>query len=340
MDAKASTDSVQIAGGPHFTVKGGDTLLKAALRAGVGFPYECSVGSCGSCKFDLVDGEVRSLWPDAPGLTPRDHARGKHLACQCVPEGRVEVKVRLDAACVPLISPARFGAVLESVVDVTHDLREFSFRAPGAARFMPGQYALLQFPSLGQQRAYSMSNLPNDEGRWQFIVRRVANGRATAHLFGALRPGDELQIDGPFGMAYLRPPERDMVCVAGGSGLAPMLSIARAAAPLLAATGRTLHFFYGARTSRDLAARELLAELPGFGQQIHCEEVLSDALSDGSWAGERGFVHETVDARLGNQLVDHELYFAGPPPMTQAMLDLAMVRRSVPFAQVHYDRFF
>lgn len=334
---------VTLEGGPSFVMSDGrDSLLKGALRAGLGFPYDCSVGNCGSCRFELLEGEVHTLWPAAPGLSERDRRRGKRLACQSVPMGTpLSIRVRTDPACVPLQCPQRQVGTLLQVEDLTHDMRAFTFVTPGPAMFEPGQYALLQFEALGQQRAYSMSNLPNAQGEWQFVVRRVPNGVATAHLFDALQPGDTLEIDGPYGMAFLRPLARDLLCVAGGSGLAPMLSIARAAAPQLAAAGRRLHFFYGARTRADCVAPAQLATLPGYGDTLVCHEVLSQPQADdAAWTGATGFVHEVVEARLGPSLAQLEIYLAGPPPMVQASLDLFLVQRGVPHAQVHVDRFF
>jgi toluene monooxygenase electron transfer component len=226
-------------------------------------------------------------------------------------------------------------------------MRQFTFQGPGAAAFLPGQYALLQADGLpgkpgdgAAPRAYSMSNGPNATGLWQFIVRRVPGGAATGWLFERLQPGDTVTLDGPYGLAHLRELQRDIVCVAGGSGLAPMLAIARGAAPLLQAAGRRLHFFYGARTLQDLAAQRLLAGLPGLGQTLLCEEVVSQPEASAGWTGATGWVHDWLDARLGDQLAAHELYFAGPPPMVQAVLDLAMLRRGVPYTQLHWDRFF
>lgn len=344
MSADTTGLPVTLVSGPSFQVQGQDTLLKGALRAGIGFPYECSVGGCGSCKFDLVEGEVHTLWTEAPGLSPRDRQKGKRLACQSVPLGPVTAKLRLDPACVPRIRPLRQSATLTRVEQVTHDMRQFSFRTPGPAEFLAGQYALLQFPALGLQRAYSMSNLPNPQGEWQFIVRRVPQGAGTGHLFDQLQPGDVLEIDGPYGMAWLRSPERDLLCIAGGSGLAPMLSVARAAAPLLQETGRRLHFYFGVRTPADRAAQALLAGLPGYGDRLRCEEVVSQPSADdarqGGWTGATGLVHEVVDARLGERLAEHEVYFAGPPAMVQAVTELLMVRRAVPYGQIHFDRFF
>lgn len=334
MSARIRIDGV----GVEFDCAAGDTVLRAGLRAGLGVPYECSVGACGTCKMELVAGELESLRADAPGLSVRDRARGRWLACQARPHGDCTVRLRLDEACRPRQPPAARMARLAGIEDLTHDLREFRFVAAGPARFLPGQYALLTVPGVEAPRAYSMSNLPNDEGHWHFQIRRVPHGRATQCLFDALRPGDAITIDAPFGMAYLRDDApRDVVCIAGGSGLAPMVSVARGAADSPALRSRRLHFFYGARTPRDVCGEPLLAALPGFGDRIRYHAAVSDAGAAAPWR--RGFVHELVGDTLGDALAGCEIYLAGPPPMVEAVEQLLAERR-VPREQVHFDRFF
>ncbi len=150
---------------------------------------------------------------------------------------------------------------LTGVRPVTHDICEFTFQAQAPARFRPGQYALVHVPGVAAPRAYSMSNLPNEEGVWQFMIRRVPGGAGTTVLFDGLCPGAPLEVDGPYGHAWLREPRgRDVVCIAGGSGVAPMLSIARSFAGDPAYRNRSLYFFFGGRQSVDVCS---LDELPG-----------------------------------------------------------------------------
>ncbi|MDE2372004.1 MAG: 2Fe-2S iron-sulfur cluster binding domain-containing protein [Burkholderiales bacterium] len=333
---------VQIAGTDiRFEAEAGDTLLRAALRAGIGFPYECNSGGCGSCKFDLVDGRIDVLWPDAPGLGERDRRKGRQLACQCLVASDLAIKVRTGAEYAPAIRPRRLAARLVGTSDITHDIREFRFETDTAAEFIPGQYASLRLPGLAQLRCYSFSNLPNAEGRWEFQIRRVAGGRATALLFDAMGPGAEVEIDAPYGLAGLRADSgRDIVCVAGGSGLAPMIAIARGAAAAGMLATRRLHFFYGARTPRDVCGEALLREIAAPPGALNYHAVVSDPAAGGDWPGATGFVHEALERELGERLADHEIYFAGPPPMTQAIQEMLMTRHRVPYTQIHFDRFF
>jgi toluene monooxygenase electron transfer component len=331
--------AVRLADGPQYACADDDTLLRAGLRAGLGFPYECNAGSCGTCKVELLEGQVTSLRPDAPGLSERDRARNRVLACQSRPATDCAIKVRLRPENVPAHRPARFRARLEGLRDLTHDMREFRFRAHDAPGFLPGQYALFYLPGLEAPRSYSVSNVDEGGGEWHFVVRRVPGGVGTVALFDRVPVGGEITLDGPYGLAYLRPASpRDLVLVGGGSGLAPMLSIARGAVREPALAGRNIHVFYGARTARDLAGEAELAALPGYGERLFFEPVLSEPEA-GTWKGATGFVHERVRAFVGERWPQFEYYFAGPPLMAQAVQQMLIDKR-VPFPQVHFDSFY
>ncbi len=333
--------AVRIAQGPEFACADNDTLLRAGLRAGLGFPYECNAGSCGTCKVELVAGTIDSLRPDAPGLAERDRAKNRVLACQARPTSDCEIKVRLREENVPRHRPALFRAMLIGTRDLTHDMREFRFRADGAPGFLPGQYALFYMPGLATPRTYSMSNVDGD-GEWHFIVRRVPGGAGTETLFDKVPVGSEIVLDAPYGLAYLRGDSpRDIVCVAGGSGLAPILSVARGAVREPALAARRIHVFYGARTLGDLAGKAELEALPGFGERITFQAVLSDTQADrpGAWSGPTGFVHDHVREWAGERMTQYEWYFAGPPPMAEAVQRMLIDQR-VAFPQVHFDRFY
>ncbi len=332
--------AIRIAAGPEYACAGDDTLLRAGLRAGLGLPYECNAGSCGTCKVELVEGEVRSMRPDAPGLTERDRARNRVLACQSRPAGDCTIKVRLRPENVPIHRPARFTARLASVRELTHDIREFRFAAaPGAPGFLPGQYALFRLPGLEAPRSYSLSNVDDGSGAWEFIVRHVPSGTGTKTLFN-LPVGTELALDGPYGLAYLRADSpRDIVCIGGGSGLAPMLSIARGAVREPRLAGRRIDVFYGARTTRDLCGETQLCALPGYGERLFFHPVLSEALDEEGWKGLAGYVHEHARAFVEGRWNDFEYYFAGPPPMAEAVQQMLIAQR-VPYPQVHFDSFY
>lgn len=324
-----------------FECAPGDTLIRAGLRAGLGIPYECNVGSCGTCKVEMVAGEVESAWPEAPALNERDHSKNRVLGCQSQPRSDCTIKVRLAEQYLPRVRPRRFGATLTATREVTHDIREFHFRADSPQSFLPGQYALFSLPGVRGQRAYSMSNL-GGEGIWQFQIKRVEKGQGTGFLFDHLEKGAAIDLDGPYGSAWLREDApRDLVCIAGGSGISPMLSIARGFAASSILRERKLHFFFGGRGSRDICGESELRALPVFGERLFFHPSISTREQDGegTWSGPVGFVHEHVLATLAVPAAGFEFYFAGPPPMTKATQRMLMQAR-VPFPQMHFDQFY
>ena len=312
-----------------------DTLMRAALRAGLGFPNDCGVGGCGNCRFELASGEMETLWAEAPGLSERERRRGRRLACQSRPAGDCVVKVRLSDEYRPAIPAARLAATLTAMREIAPGMGEFVFRTAAPARFIPGQFAILHPPGVEGARAYSMSNLPNDAGEWRFVIRRTAGGRGSNAMFNALRVGDTLMIDAPYGRAHWRDDNpRDVVCVAGGSGIGPIASIAQAA--LRDGGSRRIHVFEGARTEADLCFRKLV---PEESPALVYAPALSAEADGSGWEGARGFIHAHVESH-GFPPAETEFYFAGPPPMVEAMNDLLVMRWRAPLTQIHTDKFF
>ena len=336
--------TVQISGTDQsFSCAPDDTLLRAALRSGVGFPYECNVGSCGNCKFELIEGSLANQWPEAPGLSDKDRTRNRALGCQSCPTSDVRIKLRPSDHYRPVHVPLRTCARLVATRAITHDLSEFRVELAQPMAFAPGQYALVQLPGVTGVRAYSMSNYDGAATTaLEFQVRRVPQGVGSAALFDQLKPGDNVQIDGPYGMAYLRDQAgRDILCIAGGSGLAPMVSIARGAFVTPALQTRKLHFVYGARLPQDLCGQGMVSVLPGWAQRGSYHAAISGLEVSQALPADalRGYVHEVVDQLYGAQLPSMEVYFAGPPLMAQALLKL-LVERKVPMEQVHFDQFY
>lgn len=324
----------------HFSCDGLDTITRAGLKAGFGMPYECNAGGCGTCRFELVEGEVEDLYPDAPVLTERDRKRGRKLACQSRPRGDVTIRQRLEDLYIPHVKPMRQKYTLVSAREVTHDIKEFRFRSEKPQRFLPGQYALVYIPGVSAPRGYSMSSIANEpQTDWDFQIRKKPGGEATTALFENVKAGDTVSIDGPYGHAFLREDApRDVICVAGGSGVSPMLSVARgfAASPKL--QGRTLHFFMGGRAPRDICGETELCALPGWGKNIHFHPGISEP-GDSGWTGKSGFIHEIVKETHGETMPAFEWYFAGPPPMVNAMAQV-LIQAGVPLEQQHFDRYF
>ena len=175
----------------------------------------------------------------------------------------------------------------------------------------------------------------------KFYIKNVPGGIGSKALFRSLVEGAKLLLDGPFGCAYLQKTKRDIVCVAGGAGLSPMLSIARSVLSGKDFSSSQLHFFYGARTPDDLCDKK---KLFGFAHDLdrlsYYSAISSAEVSEESWAGHRGFIHELVQETLKDRLDKCEFYFAGPPLMVNALNRMLMIDYNIPFEQIHFDRFF
>lgn len=316
-----------------FACAPGDTVLRAALRAGVGMPYSCNTGSCGNCRFDLVEGEVHHLRENPPGLSEKDAAKNRWLGCQAVPSGNCAVKFRAMDKYVPPHRPARRPAELRTVNEITHDISEFAFKVDGNGDFRPGQYALFHIPGIEAPRAYSMSNLAGNI--WRFMVKHAPGGAATGWLCDA-RPGATLEIDGPYGTAFLREDSpRDMVLLAGGSGLSPMVSIALGAVAEGLHANRRIHLFYGGRAVEDLCGPEVLGDA---AETVAFTAALSEP-APGTWDGPTGFLHEVVRDTLGEALKEADLYFAGPAVMSAAVQQMAQ-EAGMDMSRLFFDEFY
>jgi toluene monooxygenase electron transfer component len=335
---------VKLIKGPDLRVDTGDNLLRTALRQGMGFPYECTSGGCGSCQFELLKGEVACTWEDAPGLSPEARRAGRHLACQSRVLTDCEIKVRLKPQYVASIRPAVRTVRYLGRRPLTADMAEYSFRESGAADFLPGQYALLSLPGVTGDRAYSMSNLPNPDGLWRFIIKRVPDGKGSGCVESELQVGDEITLDGPYGIAHLRPESRrDVVCIGGGSGLSPMKSILSAAVREPRLSDRNIWLLYGGRTPSDICIDQVLDEDPSIKARVKVVTAISSAEQASGWSGKTGFIHTVLDELLGGEegmnAADCEFYFCGPPPMTDAVQRMLLMERKVPTQQLHFDRF-
>ncbi|MEK9606874.1 MAG: 2Fe-2S iron-sulfur cluster binding domain-containing protein, partial [Gammaproteobacteria bacterium] len=294
---------VQIKDGVSFECDN-DFLLQSALEQGLGFPYECASGSCGNCRFELLSGDID--YPNGqPGiLSEKDLERNRHLACQCVPKTDLEIKVRLFDQYEPVHNPSRFIGKLVEVEKVTHDISEFRFQTDSEQVFEPGQFALIDVPGVEGARAYSMCNVGGSPGFWDFQIKKVPGGAATSALFSEVKVGLEVAITGPYGRGYFHGFRgRDIVLIAGGSGLSPMVSIARAIdAASSSRSTEKISFFYGGRAAQDIAGEQFLSGMSGYGEWIKYEAALSDVADAGAINVFEGFVHDLAKQRLGEGL--------------------------------------
>jgi propane monooxygenase reductase subunit len=300
-----------------------ETVLEAAFRQGYNLAYGCREGQCSACKCYLLEGEVDLLPYSTFALSETEEANGYTLLCRALPyEDLVVELLHFDPDNYRLENPIRDGlAVVEKLEPLTHDIRLLDLRVhePEDFSFLPGQYVDLWVPDAGDaRRSFSMSNLPG-AGRIELMVKCYPGGAFSGLLESALRAGDELRFTGPYGAFHLRRSPRPVLMVAGGSGMAPIMSLLRELAQQR--TDRTVRFFYGARMRRDLFHLDEIAEL---GDQIPDFRFVTALSEDPDEPGHaNGFVHEAVGDYLKSAEVDDpEVYMCGPTAMIDAANEL------------------
>lgn len=316
-----------------IAVEEGQTVLAAALAAGVRYPHGCRSGRCGACKSKLVDGEADLLTHTRFALTDDERASGLILACRALLHTDAAVTwldEEEEAADLPV---DRFAGEIAAVENATHDIKRILVRLDQRPRFAfkAGQYARLTIPGL-PPRDYSMASRP-DQPLVEFHIRRVPGGATSEQVALTAAPGLRLTLEGPFGSAFLRENHHGPILgVAGGSGLAPVKAIVETA--LARGSRQPIHVYFGARAERDLYMTGRFAELA----EEHDNLRFLPVLSEGAGRGRRGFVSDAVAADL-EDLDGWKVYMAGPPAMIDAAGPI-LAARGARATDIHADVFF
>lgn len=313
-------------------VQAGDTVLASLLRAGVAFPFSCQAGNCGTCKCELVSGDVHELEYSEHALSAAERASGIVLACRTQVWDDTVVR-RIDAEDL-VVHPSRVMRcrVLE-LESLTHDIKglRLAIEAGGPFTFSAGQYAQVEFAP-GLSRHYSMANTP-DEPELVFHVRHMPGGRTSSYVATQLKVGDRVKVSGPLGIAYLRDAHRGPVlAVAGGSGLAPIQSIL--CTLLERGHDAPVALYFGVRSERDQYHEALLKDLAGKHPNFSYQVVLSE--QKGASGRRYGLVHEAIEL---SGVEDVMVYMAGPPVMVETAT-AALVARGLAQRQIHADAFY
>jgi NAD(P)H-flavin reductase/ferredoxin len=315
-----------------------ETILFAGLRAGLALPYECASGGCGTCRARLVAGQVASRWPGATGLSERDRRKGDRiLMCQSVPDGPCRLRVPIRAAAPGEPRPARLTGRLAERELLTADIARFVIGTGRPLPYLPGQFVQLEFAD-GVRRAYSMTQRHHRQATLELMVRAKPGGAASGWLFSRLRPGAGLVVEGPYGRAYAQSqPDRPVVCLAGGTGLAPVLAIAGQLAA--EAPHRALRLYFGARRGQDLVLTDRLAALADSGVSV----ILVTEQECGAEHPRLGRIRTGLAldhlARDITDLSGHDIYMAGPAPMIDAALGRLARDGTARADHIFFDRF-
>uniref|UniRef100_UPI00181F088C 2Fe-2S iron-sulfur cluster-binding protein n=1 Tax=Methylibium sp. TaxID=2067992 RepID=UPI00181F088C len=320
--------------------------LYAGLAAGVALPYECGSGTCGTCKARLLSGEIDDAWPEAPG---RKFLKGpdEFLMCQCSARGDLALEVAAFVQDVEAgaFIPRTIEGVVRSSELLTHDVMELDIDLDAPMEFDAGQFVLIRVPEIEGYRGWSMVNYERNTASLRFVVKKKIGGRLSDWLFAEPRAGAQVEIFGPLGSATFYPSlDKNLLCIAGGSGIAGMMSILSRAAQANYFAEHTGDVFFGVRTMKDAFFFDEFSRLrETCGDKLKVTIALSEESASFSSehpliAFDTGFVHEVAGRAMQGRYEGVRAYLAGPPPAVDATVRMLLMAR-MSTANIRYDKF-
>lgn len=313
-----------------------DTIYLACLKNKIRILTECLEGTCATCKGLCVEGEY---WLDdyvKGALSDEEAARREVLTCQMRVTSDCVIEFPYDSRLAMKTEPEARAATVAAVDMVSSTVARLDVTLADGAEapdFMPGQYVNLSVPGTSDHRSYSFANAPGADGPLRFYIKVLEQGVMSEYVSGRAQAGDEIEMTGPFGRFYLRQPTRPLLMVAGGTGLAPMLSML----DYMAATGMTgqnIHLLCGANHPDELFG---LDQIMGYGDKgIELTAEFASVESNEGWQGTVGH----VTGLLRDELIAEgpDIYLCGPPPMIEAA-ESWLAERDVDRTLIHAEKF-
>lgn len=323
--------------GRQFSCDADETLLSAALRAGVILPYGCKNGACGSCKGKVTDGTVVHGNHQQRALTEDEAAQGMSLFCCAKPQSDLTIEARELVANdeYPVKKMPTRIAKLEKLSD---DVMLLALQLPANEKlnYRAGQYIEFLLRD-GKRRSYSMANAPHDAEHISLHIRHMPGGLFTDQVFSTLKERDILRFEGPQGTFYLREDsDKPIILLASGTGFAPIKALVEQL--IHTKSTRPVALYWGGRRPADLymdkLCQEWAAQLPGF----RYVPVISDAQAEDQWQGRTGFVHQAVMADHAD-LSGYQVYACGAPVMVDSAKRDFVAQCQLPADEFYADSF-
>jgi CDP-4-dehydro-6-deoxyglucose reductase len=323
--------------GHQFSCDDDDTVLAGAIRAGVGLPYGCKSGACGTCKGKVVSGRLTHGPHQEKALSAAEEAEGYALFCCAIPHTDVVIEAR-EVTGVGEFPIRKLPSRVAAIERVAEDVVVLSLQLPATERmqYRAGQYIEFLLKD-GKRRSYSMANAPHLDQQLTLHIRHMAGGLFTDHVFGAMKERDILRFEGPLGTFFLREDsDKPIVLLASGTGFAPIKAIVEHATHRK--LGRPMTLYWGGRRPRDLymhaLCEEWAASVPGF----RYVPVISNGLEEDRWQGRTGLVHRAVMADLPD-LSGYQVYACGAPIMVDSAKRDFVEQCGLPAEEFYADAF-
>ena len=313
--------------GRTIEVEDGQTILDAALRAGIYLPHACGQGYCATCKVCITDGEVDHGNASSFALMDYEREEGKALTCCAKLESDVTIEVEMeideDARDIPVKD---FPGVVSRIENLTPSIKGIWLRLDEALDFQAGQYVNFNLPNDLGHRAFSLANPPSSGNEIELNIRIVPGGAGTAWIHNELKVGDRVTVSGPYGRFFVHKSANvPSLFMAGGSGLssprAMLLDLLEESSEL------PITLVYGARNQGELYYHQEFVDLAAKHANFTYVPALNDEPADSGWSGFRGFVHEAAKVHFDNDFRGNKAYLCGPPVMIDACITTLMQGR-------------
>lgn len=326
--------------GRSFSANADETLLAAAIRQGIGLPYGCKDGACGSCKCKMLEGTVTHGAHQLKALSAEEEASGFILTCCGVAHSDVVLESRqvTDESAFPI---RKMPVRVTSLQRASHDVMVIRLQLPASdmMKYHAGQYVEFLLRD-GDRRSYSMANAPHTQTETpglELHIRHMPGGKFTDHVFGAMKEKEILRIEGPYGSFFLREDsDKPLVLLASGTGFAPLKALIEHMQHKNITRPAVL--YWGARRPADLYMHDWVqakvAEMP----HLRYITVISDALPEDHWTGRTGFVHQAVLEDFSD-LSGHQVYACGAPIVVESARDAYSALAGLPAEEFFADAF-
>lgn len=325
---------IKINNDKDITIKGGNSLLSGLIANKIFLPSACGGrATCGFCRCTVKSGGGPLLPTELPFLSKQEIRNNVRISCQ------IKVKSDVDMwVSETMLSVKEFNTRVEKINDLTHDIKEIIMKieTPNVISFKPGQYVQFKIPNTNEFRAYSVASKPSQKDYIELIARLIPEGVCTTYMHHVLKEGDEAVATGPYGDFYLQENStKDIICIAGGSGLAPIKSIVFHL--FEKGTDRNVIFFFGSREARDLYYRKEFEALAKKYKNFRYVPAISNPSPSDNWTGETGYIHLCIEKYVDKE-TEKEAYLCGPPLMIDAAVE-TLYKLGVKHNDIFFDKF-
>lgn len=322
----------------ELTIEGGDTLLSSLIEEKIFIPSACGgKGTCGYCKVSIDEGGGPILATELPFINKEEQEDNVRLSCQC--KVKEDIKIRIPEE---LFNVKEYDARIESITDLTEVIKLVRIVLPEGeeVNFKAGQYMQLKAPLYDGNdeevyRAYSIASSPSEKDHIELVIGYVPEGIATTYVHQHLEEGDEVNLNGPYGDFYYQDTDNEMILVAVGTGVAPILSILKHMQEN--DIKRKATFYFGAKTPSDLFMLDYFKELEETMHDFKFIPCLSRTTDEHDWTGFKGRVNNALDEYIENP-DNKEAYLCGNEPMIDSVTE-SLTKKGIPVEAIFYDKF-